>query len=925
MLGRAGTLGVVLCLVAICGSVAAAGTLTGRVVDEDSGEELIAADVVLIGTGRATQTDLEGYFAFDDLAAGLYDVRVSYLGYNTRVLPEVEVPDSGTKDLAIELESFRADAIDDVMVTATRILSTESAVLADRKNAVVVGDAISAAQISRSPDGQAGDAMKRVTGVTVRGGQYINVRGMPDRYNVTIVDGAVVTSVDPDLDRKSFNFEMIPANLLASLTVVKTPTPAMPGDLTGGLVEINTVEFPDQPTSSISLGTGWTADVTGEPFYRDAYSGDTDWLGIDDGGRDLPQIVVDAGRRPSDGPDFAYPDEVARALPNRWGTEATTAPVKQSYALSHGNKFRVFGRDLGVVAAVTYGAGHDITHIHKEDNRSWSDLTEYESEVRLGGLANLNLKLADRHTLSFKNLLGHSAEESFLTGYKSLNNLIYRHVLEWEEKNQLTSSLGGTHGLPVGGDVTFDWLVFYNENSAKEPDLRWIDYNIDANPPVMNINRRHWLDLDEYRRGVDASLRWRLGDVDRPTALEAGLTLSTRRRHSNHRPYNMGRPVADPTADGRIFLPPDRIFAPENFKEEFFTLRYQDQFEASYDGTHASDAYYLMLDAPFDVMQEEFRLTGGARIETAQYAVDAYDKGIDATISARSRTTDLLPSLNLTYMYDEWTNVRFAYFGSVNYPDLRELAAVNSVDLVEDYQVRGNPDLRRARIANYDLRFERFPTYGEVMAVSFFYKDMRDAIESKLIYSSAYVDRFEFFNSDGENYGYELELRKKLGFLGTAFSDITLQANFTRVWSTVEFPVLENPESGSESVDTVLGTRQVQGQSPYVVNVSLQWEDVNLGTSVNVLFNKLGRRLESLKAVAEDNVYEEPRNLLDAAITQRVAGGGKLKFTARNILGEDTRWTWNVDRNVAGEDPLSLPYGGESDGTAYSLSLSWKF
>ncbi|MBD3222955.1 TonB-dependent receptor plug domain-containing protein [bacterium] len=930
MLGRYGT--VALCVLALA-ATATAGTLQGRIVDKDSGEELIAADVLLIGTGLATQTDLEGYYSFADLAAGQYNVRVSYLGYNTRVVPEVEVPASGTRTLDIQLESFRADEIDDVMITATRVLSTESAVLADRKNAAVVGDAISAAQISRSPDGQAGDAMKRVTGVTVRGGQYINVRGMPDRYNVTIVDGTVVTSVDPDLDRKSFNFEMIPAGLLASLKVVKTPTPDMPGDLTGGLVEINTKEFPDRATTSVSVGAGWDQDVTGELFLSDAYSGDRDFWGFDDGGRDLPGIVLDAGRQPFDGEAYAYADEVARALPNRYATETSTAPLGSSFSVSHGNKFGLAGREIGLIGAVTFGNGRDIHDESKSyleeiggqyTSSDWLDYRNYETSSRMGALLNLNLKLAERQTFSFKNLFGHTAEENFLVGYKFKNQLIYRRVLEWEEKSQLTSSFGGSHALPLG-DVTLDWQMFYNENTAKEPDLRWLDYNAEQDEPRMLTNRRHWLYIDEFRRGVDTDLTWRVGDVDRPTTLKAGLALSHRERLVDHRPYKYDWPEADNSAGGTVLLPPEQIFAPENLKEGLLTLRYQDQFESTYIGSHVSNAYYVMVDTPFDVALEEFRLSGGVRIENTQYAVDAFDKVTNTIIPSRSSTTDVIPSVNLIYFYDEDTNVRLAYFGSVNYPDLRELADVSSIDLMNDYTVRGNPDLRRARISNYDLRVEHFPEYGEVLALSFFYKDMRDAIESRLTESSAYVDELSFFNSDGENYGFELELRKKLDFLGEEFSDITVQANYTRIWSTVDFPVAVNPEDEGQSADTILGSRQVQGQSPYVINLSLQWEDVNLGTSVNLLFNKLGRRLDRLKAVPQFNVYEEPRNLLDAAITQKVPGGGKLKFTAKNILAADTRWRWDIDQSQGVRDPRSREYGRRTDGTSYKLSLSWKF
>lgn len=921
MRGRFRVVAAVLCLVLTTGVAAQTGSISGRVEDQDSGEELIAVDVVLVGAGLDSQTDLEGQFAFHGLAPGSYDIRVSYLGYTTRVVPGVTIAAGEHRAIKIELESFRANAIDDVMVTATRVLSTESAVLADRRNAAVVGDAISAAQISRSPDSQAGDALKRVTGLTVDGNGYVNVRGMPDRYNVTVVDGTVVTSVDPDLDRKSFNFEMIPANLLSSLQVLKTALPDMPGDFTGGLVKVNTVEFPDKPTTSVSVSTGSEQDVAGATFYRDAYSGGNDRWGFDDGGRDRPQEIIDAGPLPSD--RIPYPDAIGRALPNRWETETATVPAQMSVAVSHGNKFNVFDRTLGVVAAATYKSSADITDVYKayDPTSEWFESTDYRSEVNLGALLNLSLELADRHTLSFKNLFGHCAEESYLSAYKLGNQRSYRHVLEWEEKDQLTSSVSGSHGLPLG-DIVWDWRVFYNENTAKEPDLRYLEYHMETEPISMLTNRRHWLDVEEYRRGLDTSLDWTFGDADRPSSIRIGTSISMRERSLENNPYHIAR---DGTSGGLVFLPPADIFAPDHFKEGFFTLRYQDQYEGSYSGTQAMNAYYVMLDTPIDFLQEEFRFAGGARVENNQYAVDGFDKALDTFTHTGSAVTNLLPSLNLTYLYDEQTNVRLAFYQSVNYPEMREVAPVKSSDFKNDWEVDGNADLEVARIDNYDLRVEYFPKYGEVFAVSLFYKDLSNAIETSLNSQPNYLDLLSWFNGDGKNYGCELEVRTKLDVLSEALADVTVSGNYTRVWSEVDFKTLENPDSNDESARDRLSTRQLQGQSPWVVNVSLKWDNSDLGTSVGVLYNRIGRRLQSVSFDPFRNIYQEPRHLLDAAITQRVFGRATLKITARNILGEATTWVHDVDQGAGEREPQTLAYGTKSDRTEAKVSLSVAF
>ncbi len=918
---------VLVCLLGLpfaAGGVAAeVGGLEGLVRDKESSEGLIAVDIVVAGSGVLVQTDLTGRFQVAELPVGVYSVRFSYLGYETLVVENVEIIAGRVRRLDVVLESFRANAIDDLMVTATRILSTEGAVLADRKRAVVVGDAISAAQISRSPDGQAGDALKRVTGLLVDGGGYVNVRGMPDRYNVTEIDGAIATAVDPDLDRKSFNFEMVPSNLLSNLQVVKTAMPDMPGDFTGGLVRINTVEFPENPTTQFSIQTGADGGSYGDSFYRDAHRGSTDWFGRDDGGRDRPRAVRDAGSLPSD--NIPYLDEVARELPNRYALAAETTPRPGSVAVSHGNLLRPFGRRLGVVGAASYKSSASITNEYKTKDPLISndrfEATDYLSEVNVGALLNLNLEIVDRQRVSFQNLYARSTENSFLSAIKRDNALAYRYVLEWEEKDQLTSSLKGSHAILIDG-VDLSWRIFYNENNAKEPDLRFLEYNLETEPFALYTNRRHWLYAAEIRRGADAGLSWRFGGIDRPGKIAAGVSLVTRKRTLEHFPYHVAR---EGLSGGLVFLPPEDIFAPENFKQGLFTLRYQDQFESSYSGTQVMNAYYALIDLPFTLWREHFRLAGGARLENNRIAVDAYDKVTDVYIGARSRSDYVLPSVNVVYEYDERTNVRLACFRSLNYPELRELAPVKSSDFKNDWQLEGNPDLAVARIDNYDLRLERFPASGEVVAVSFFYKELRDAIESRLDAQSNYLDLYRWFNGDGRNYGVEIEFRKRLGFLSRSLDDITLLGNYVRIWSEVDFPLLDSIGGDDQSARFRTATRQLQGQAPWVVNLSLNWENPDLRTSLTILYNRVGRRLLTVAENPTFNRYGEPRHLLDAALTLRLAPSTSLKFAAKNILRQDEIRLFSVDIGQGGAAPEHLPAGRRIGATTLAGALSVKF
>ncbi len=222
--------------------------------DEETGEELVGANILLVGTTRGGTTDIDGKFSLHGVSVGTYDVRFTYVGYAARIVRGVQVTQAGPVALEITLtpEQFETE---EVVVTAERLLSTESAILANRQKAMSIGDGLSAEQIKKAPDATSGDALKRVTGLTIVDNKFVYVRGVTDRYNGTMLNGVPVTSTDTDVDRKSFAFDMIPANLLENTIVVKTATPDLPGDFSGGMVQVNTLDFPH----GASCGWGFQA------------------------------------------------------------------------------------------------------------------------------------------------------------------------------------------------------------------------------------------------------------------------------------------------------------------------------------------------------------------------------------------------------------------------------------------------------------------------------------------------------------------------------------------------------------------------------------------------------------------------------------------------------------------------------------------
>ena len=906
---------------------ASADGLKGLVRDGDSKAELIGADVVLVGTGLRAATDIKGRFEFPDLAPGSYEMRLSYLGYNTRFLTGIRVVPGTPTDLVIDLESFRAYETDEMVISGTRVLSTDNALLINRQQAGVIGDAISAAQISRSPDGNSGDALRRVPGLTVNDGKYVFVRGIGDRYNVTEVNGVQMGGTNVDRDRKSFNFDMVPANLLANIVVIKQATPDLPGDFSGGLVRINTLEFPEESTTAAGFSIGSVSGSTGHTMQYDARRGDTDWLGIDDGGRDFPGALRDS--------TVVYQNlslrnpYLARALPNRWTTEGRPAPPRTSFNLSHGNKLRLLGLDVGFMGAASYGDKADLedeSEVRIGGNSIRAGGTTHHTQTTLGGLANIFLR-SGRQRIGFTNLYNRTTDSqiTFMSGTDQ-KSFEWR-TMSWHERYQFVDKIDGSHHLPgPGGGFELDWQASYGESHATEPDRRYLAYNLDFEPRAMDENMRTWTWLDETRRGRGVDLAWSptKDDLAREHNLEikAGYKRDHRSRTFDSESWYTLRSQSSRFDGALAFLPPDSIFRPENYNEVSDPRRgtkwefVQDTvLSGSYVGTHDLDAWYAMVDLPFSFRQEDLRLTGGARVEESDQIVYSVQNKLfpDAQDTSRIDKRDVLPSVALTWMYDEGTNVRVGYYESVNRPEFRELAPVLRRDYRTFENMKGNPGLKRARIRNYDLRVEHFPGPGQVLAASAFYKRMADAIEDTLLTAEAERPTATFTSTpEALNWGFELEVVGKLDRFA-ATRHLTLSANYTRVWSEVLF---DNPRT----LNVVeKDKRPLQGQAPWSLNASLQWENPGTQTNVGILANRVGRRLDKLAENMFEYVYLEPRTRLDLVGTQQLPWSLKMKIAVTDILAKPTIKTSST------EEGERYTYSDVAESTSYALSVSGKF
>lgn len=887
--------------------VPAQGTVQGKITDAETGEPLIGANIMLNNTMLGASSDMEGNFIIRGVPPGTFDLRVSFIGYVTETIRGVEVRTSEPVKVKVALKPETIQTAE-VVISASAVRSAELSVLSERRYAATIGDGISAELIKRSPDATSGDALRRVTGVTLVDNKYVYVRGVTDRYNQTTINGSAVTSTNTDNDKKSFSFDLLPASLLENSIVVKTATPDLPGDFTGGLVQLNTIDMPFKRVTKF----GFSASSNTLTSYRDVYAskgGATDWLGFDDGTRALPAAEFD-------------PYETGKQLPQTWAAQRKKAPMNMSANIALGDRYQVLGSELGVVGAFTYRNGFQRTENSITQTRDQVPIltltgTRDQYSVLWGGIFDATLRLGPASKISFKNNINRSAEDrvSRNTGMDENQNELRTQTIQWSERSFYLGQLSGEHSVDLFEGGVLEWKMFLSNSSALEPDRRSSKYTRpfiegmpdDQNPYIETQSERSWSNTYERSRGFGADYRQQFGFG----SLKAGFTTETRNRQYDITFYLL---ELENLMNGQLRIQPlEQIFAPENFGPGKYRVQKLSTPADKYAARQQVTSGYAMADIPFELWTEKFRFVGGARVEKADLNVETTPTSAsEQVITAGGTNVDILPSFNITYMPNPAANIRLAYYHSVNRPELRELASTYYYDFNMYEGVYGNPQLRRATVKNYDVRVEIFPELGEVLAVSYFRKVISDAIEQRLIWSSN-PERTWFNSSEAVNYGWEAEMRKNLGFIGRFMSGFELTANYTRIFSRVAY---DDPyvsvENGSTKIVQRTSYREMQGQSPYTLNVSLIYTAQPLGTSFSVMYNEFGTRLDAVGDVKEDDILENAYGTLDVGITQSITNNVELKMTAKDIGAKPRTYSLRT-----GETYRTL-----FRGTTYSLALS---
>ncbi len=893
------------------------GIITGVIVDGKTGEPLIDAGVEVVETGKKVFTDLDGKYSLE-LPSGKYEIRVFYPQYQGQRVMDVTVTSRKPARIDLSLAPGAADVeVVEVVVEAAK--AAEATQLLIRKNAPAVTDSVSAETMSKQPDSDVAAVVARAPGITVVDDKFVYIRGLGERYTSASLNSAALPTTQTE--KKVVPLNLFSADVIESINVIKSYTPDLPGEFTAGMVQINTKDYPDTFEMKFSASAGYNSETTGKDF-KTYKGGDTDWLAMDDGTRELPDNVPDKKIIST----TENLEKIGEDFPNIWNTETETATPSYGGNFHIGNKYDKFGIvfDLGYDADFQTRKEKLFEYINPKttfDIRRNLDLTYWEKTYNWNSILNMGYKLSPNHKISFKNFYTRKAkdevresegfvEENAINTTDDKTEINTKDTrLYWSEESIYSGQLLGDHRVEALKS-RINWKLGYGHSTLDEPDTRTIRYTLREAPPGIfefklytgdESGLRTFTELDEdlYEGGFDWEIdlkEW----VGHPIKAKFGPNLSYRYRTFDHRRFNFASATSnftgiDTTQD------PESIFDPKNIGGGSASapgvIRISESTRKSdhYDADHMITAGYLMADTPYFFF-EKLRFVGGLRVEQSEQRLDSLDPqfmdpnnpGQPLPINVENDDTDYLPSANLIYSLSKDMNLRLGYSRTVNRPEFREMAPFQFTDVAAGEQTVGNTKLKRALIKSYDLRWEWFISSEELLALSFFYKGIEAPIEKvKQHTGGGTINTFQ--NSlKAENYGLEVEARKNLGFIHPLLSPFNVLANYTYVDSQVEI----DPHPAGFDMQTIMTSmeRPLQGQSDHVANVTLEYNLSKWDLTARLLYNYVGARISNVGTNDLPDIIEEPSEMLDFILIKRFGNLG-LKLSAKNLLDEEVLFT----------------------------------
>lgn len=931
------------------------GTIRGTVYDAATGETMYGVTVLIKDTQNGAISDFDGKFQIT-ANPGTYTVLASFISFNTLEIGNVIV-EAGKVTLLDNIQLQEAvTELETFVIAAEMSKVTEAALLTIKKKSNYLIDGISSTNFKRIGDGDAATASQRVPGVSVEGGKYVYVRGLGDRYTKSILNGMDLPGLDPD--RNTLQMDIFPTNILDNIIVIKSFTPELGADFTGGIVNLETKDFPDEPVFSVSGSLGYNPSMHLNTNYLTYKGSKTDFLGFDNGLRDIPTgdrtdipFLANAFGNVNAAADYT---NILQSFNKDLAAIRDRSFMNYSFGISKGNQKAIGDKTLGYNFAFSYKSDVDyfenaqFNRFGKSADPAVTELDIRESQignygvsnVLIGGIFGIALKSnASKYRINLLHLQNGESKAGifdFVGSDQGADFTAFQHNLEYNQRSLTNLLLNGSHYL-ANGKWEIDWKISPTISTIKDPDIRFTRIKNDAGLSISTesgLPERIWRDLQEDNIASKVDFIYKLPSKISEAKLRFGAAHTYKDRSFNVRGFQFNAGTGAVSEDPDDFLNPENLWTRENTGGVNFTPTFLPRNTNKYDANVNMLASYVSAEfAP----SEKLKAIIGVRAENYEQKYTGEDQTGAFVFDNETVIDDLdfFPSVNLVYNLIENQNLRFSYSKTIARPSLKEASYANILDpltgrtfiggFFPDVNVATNEviwdgNLKTTDISNLDIRWELFQPGGQTISISTFYKSFKNPIE--IVQYVQIANNFQPRNvGDGQLFGLELELRKNLSFASEKLQDFSINGNVTMIESQIDInPTefqsrLDNARTG-ENID---GTRQMAGQAPYIVNFGLSYEGLDNFINAALFYNVQGETLQFVGIADRPDVYTVPFNSLNFNISKSFGDDQRMNFGFKvtNLLNDKREF---VQQSFGSKDQI---FSSLNPGRTFSISFSY--
>ena len=491
------------------------------------------------------------------------------------------------------------------------------------------------------------------------------------------------------------------------------------------------------------------------------------------------------------------------------------------------------------------------------------------------------------HKYQLKNIFNQLATSRYTwrDGVSAQSNLERSAEYYYRSRTTYNGQLTGKHTFTSDA---LDWSIGYAYANRHLPDRRryLIDDALESGVYALSTGNdisREWTQLDEHilSLGVNDKHHFKFGNFEPDLQVGAYGEYRSREYQTRNFIYNWNVSDNNMPSDFRHSDIPTLLSSEANMGYDKLYLLEEKQMRNNYRGHNTLGAGYLALSLPFG----KLGIHAGVRFEHNDMELISNSRDYEKSESSRHyKTDDVFPSLNTTYKISDQHQVRLSYGRSINRPEFREVSSSVYYDFDLASNVQGNTELKNCYVDNLDLRYEWYPSRGELISLAVFYKHFDSPIEWTYTVAGGTDLIYSYKNAkSANNYGVELDIRKNLGFIG--LKDFSWSFNGALIKSKVQF------EKGAKEED-----RPMQGQSPYLINTGIFYKNEPLKMDIALLYNRIGKRIigvgRSEGSTGDDSnsrvphSYEMPRNTIDFSLAKKFGEHLELKLNVRDLLAE---------------------------------------